>query len=148
MHSGHKIIDILDEESLKKENINVETLSKEFNEIIQKTNELKNKIENEINQINESYQKTIDVMTKSFQEKHEKLLKEENDLKEKLQNEVTKVKEQLEKFWSETNNSIKISDKINLGIKNLEKEDKNIVKILSYTSKINKTKKEMKNLFK
>jgi len=45
-------------------------------------------------------------------------------LKEKLQIEVTKVKEKLEIFLSNINNEIKISDKINKGIKNLEKEEK------------------------
>ena len=123
-------------------------MTNEFNDLVQKTKELKNKIENEINQINKLYEKTIDDMTKSFLAKHENLIKEENDLKEKLENEVTKVKEKLEIYWSDINNSVKFSEKINLGIKNLEKEGKNMVKILSYVSKVSKNKKEMKKLFK
>ena len=82
--------------------------------------------------------------------KHEKLTKEENDLKEKLQNEVTKVKEQLENFLSKSNNYIKLSEKIDKGIKFLEKENKevkNMIKVLSYISKINKTQKDMQILF-
>ena len=71
---------------------------------------------------------------------------EENNLKEKLQNEVTKVKEQLENFLSKTNNIIKINEKINKGIKSLEKEEKNMTKQLSYISKINKNQKEIKML--
>ena len=43
---------------------------------------------------------------------------------------------------------IKISDKINKGIKNLEKEEKNMIKILAYVSKINKNKKEWLQYFK
>ena len=71
---------------------------------------------------------------------------EENNLKEKLQTEVTKVKEQLENFLSKTNNIIKINEKINKGIKSLEKEEKNMTKKLSYISKINKNQKEIKTL--
>ena len=146
IHKNHKILEIIDEESLKIENINIESLSKESNDIALKTSELKKSIENEINKINNNYEKVIEKMSKSFLEKHEKLLKEENELKEKLEIEVTKAKEKLELYWSEINNSIKINEKINLGIKNLEKEEKNIFKILSYASKINKNKKIMKKL--
>ena len=75
--------------------------------------------------------------------KHEKLIREENDLKEKLQNEVTKIKEKLEIFLLECNQTIKICERINKGIKNLENEnEKNMIKILSYVSKINKNDKE------
>ena len=111
--------------------------------------ELKNNIEKEINIINQLYEKTINEMTKAYQEKHEKLIKEENELKDKLDNKVTKVKEKLEKFWSKTNNNIKMIEKIQLGINNLQKrENNNIIKTLSYVSKFNKNKKEIKNLFK
>ena len=69
-------------------------------------------------------------------------------MKEKLQNEVTKVKEKLENFLSESNNLIKNNERINKGIKSMEKkEDKNIIKNLSYVSKINKNIKENKILF-
>ena len=123
-------------------------MKKDFNEIIQKTIELKNTIENEINKINQLYEATINEMNKSFQEKHEKLIKEEKDLKEKLENEVSKVKAKIENYRNETNNKIRISETINLGLKNLEKEDNNLIKTLSYASKINKDKKEMKKLLK
>ena len=76
--------------------------------------------------------------------KHEILLKEENNIKEKLQNEVTKTKEQLENIWSQLNNEIKLNERINQGLKKFENEDKNINKILSYISKINK--KELNTL--
>ena len=48
IHKGHKILEICDEESLKKENITIESSSKELNEIIIKVNNLKNLIEKEI----------------------------------------------------------------------------------------------------
>jgi hypothetical protein len=80
----------------------------------------------------------------SFKKKHEKLIKEENELKEKLQNEVTKVKEQLENFLSESNTIIKNNEKINKGMKQFENDaDKNMIRTLSYISKINKINKKM-----
>ena len=119
---------------------------KEFNDYIQKVTALKDKIENEITEIDKLYDDINKKIKKSFEQKHEKLIKEENDLREKLQNEVTKVKEKLEKCFSDSNTLIKTGEKINKGIKNLEKEEKNIIKTLSYVSKINKNQKEMKTL--
>jgi len=106
--------------------------------------DLKEKIENEINKINQSYDTINNDITNSYKIKHEKLIKEESDLKEKLQNEVTKIKEKLENFLIECNQTIKICEKIYKGIKNLENEkEKNMIKILSYISKINKNDKDM-----
>ena len=147
VHDNHKLVELLDIESLQKENITIESTTKEFNNISQKIIELKKKIENEINKINNLYEKTIDDLAKSYLKKHEILLKEENDLKEKLQNEVTKCKEQLENFLSQSNNEIQIVERINKGIKKTENDDKNIIKRLSYVSKINKTQKNINNLF-
>ena len=53
----------------------------------------------------------------------------------------------MENFLSESNNDIKLSERINKGIKKMENEEKNMIKILSYVSKINKTQKNMKKLF-
>ena len=64
-------------------------------------------------------------LTKAYQEKHEQLLKEENEIREKLQNEVTKTKERLEFFFSESNNELILNERINSGLKYLEKEEKN-----------------------
>ena len=44
---------------------------------------------------------------------------------------------------------IRISNKINKGMDKLKNyEDNNIIKIISYISKLNKSQKEMNNLFK
>ena len=139
---------IYDEELLKKENITIENSTKEFNNYLEKISNLKNKVENEILKLDELYEKTNKEMTKSFEEKHLNLTKEENEMREKLQNEVTKAKEKLEINFSNLNTLIRNCEKINKGIKILEKEEKQMIRILSYVSKINKNKKEMKNLFK
>ena len=64
-------------------------------------------------------------------------------MKEKLKNEVTKIKDKLEIYLSESKNEIEISERINKGIKNMKNKEKNIIKTLSYVSKINKTHKNM-----
>ena len=99
-------------------------------------------------EIDKAYEKADNETTKSYEIKREKLKKEEDDLKDKLKNEVTKIKEQLEIFLSEVNNLIKINEKIVKGIKILEKEEKVMMKTLSYVSKINKNQKEMKKIFR
>ena len=98
-------------------------------------------------EIDKRYEKVDKETTKSYEIKREKLKKEENELKEKLKNEVTKIKEKLEISLSEVNNLLKISEKIIKGIKSLEKEEKIMIKTLSYVSQINKNKKKMKILF-
>ena len=138
-------MEISDENSILKENITIPS-EEEFNNNYQKIILLKEKIENEIKTIDNLFDQTNNIIKNSFLNNHEKLIKEENDLIENLQNEVTKAKEVLENFWSLINNEMKICDKINKGIKKLEKEDKNIIKKLSYVSKMNKCQKGMVKL--
>ena len=140
------MLSIDDEESLKKENITIESYEKEIGDLNQKIINLKNLIEKEITQIDNTYSKVNDEIKKSFELKHEKLIIEENNLREKLQNEVTKTKEKLEVFLSTSNELIKTNERINKGIKLYEKDEKNNIKLLSYVSKINKNKKEIKVL--
>ena len=146
LHKGHKLVELFDEEELKKENITLESELNYFNDISQKMKELKNKIENEITKINQLFDNTIDELQKSYQKKYEILLKEENELKEDLQNKVTKVKEQLEINISEINYNIRINERINTGLKKLEKGKSSIIQILSYVSKLNISKRNMKKL--
>ena len=108
---------------------------------------MQTKVEEEINKINNLFEKVNEDLTKSFKLKHEKLNKKENDLREKLQNEVTKTKEKLEIFLSESNNEIKLTERIKQGLTKLKKEEnKNIYKTLSYISKMNKNDKSLKKL--
>ena len=92
LHKDHKVIQIKDEETLKKEKININDYIKDFDESAKKVANIKDKIENEIKNINESYEKMNKATTKGFELKHEKLIKEEKEIKDKLDNEVTKIK--------------------------------------------------------
>ena len=136
-------MDINDEESLKKENITIDNTSKEFEDNIQKLSNLKQSIENEMLKIDQTYEKVDKEATKSFKIKREKLNKEEEDLKNKLKTEVTKIKETLDDYLSKTNNLIKSCDRIKKGINSLQKEEKNMIKTLSYLSFITKNKKDL-----
>ena len=107
---------------------------------------LKNKIEGEINKINSLYDKVSDDLSKSFTKMHEQLKKKEDEIKENIDNETTKVKENLENFLSQCNSNIKISQIIKKGIEKFDKEEKNLMKTLSYVSKINKVKSESENI--
>ena len=57
MHPQHKLLAIEDEESLRKENITIDTTTKEFEVDIEKLNNLKNLIENEMKEIDKRYEK-------------------------------------------------------------------------------------------
>ena len=113
---------------------------------MQKLDNLKNTIENEMLAIDKEYERVNDEATKSYKIKREKLDKEEEDLKDKLKNEVTKIKETLENNLSKVNNLFKSCEKIKKGIKSLEKEEKYILQTLSYISSINKSKIEINSL--
>ena len=150
LHNGHKVIEIEDEETLKKENININDYIKEFDESAKNVINIKEKIENEINKINELYEKMDKETTKSFELKHEKLIKEEKEIKDKLDNEVTKIKSKLEEHLSFANSLIRNYEKINKGIQRLNKGEQNnninLLKNLTYGSKLNKNQKEMNKI--
>ena len=97
-------------------------------------------------QIDKEYEKANIDTTKAYELKRKLINKEEDDLKEKLKNEVTKIKESLENDLSQVNNIFKSCKKIMKGIKIFEKEEKNMIKTLSYISKLNKTQKDLNEL--
>ena len=98
-------------------------------------------------EIDSNYEKVDKETTKSYELKRERLNKEESDLKEKLKTEVTKIKERFELSLTEIYNLSKTCEKIIKGINSLEKEEKNMIKTLSYISKININKEKMRILF-
>ena len=76
LHNGHKLVELSDEEALKKENIDIDIETNNYNNISNEMINLKNTIEKELNILNQLFDKTIDELKKSYQKKHEKLLKE------------------------------------------------------------------------
>jgi len=129
-----------------KENITIEDSIGEYNEYYEKIYKLKEKVEKEMIKLDDLYSQVDKDLSKSFEEKHLALTKQEGIIRDKMQNEVTKIKEKLEQYLSQFNMLIKSCEKINKGIKVFDKEEKQMIRILSYISKINKNKKEMKAL--
>ena len=129
-----------------KENITIEDSIGEYKEYYEKICKLKEKVEKEMIKLDDLYSQVDKDLSKSFEEKHLALTKQEGIIRDKMQNEVTKIKEKLEKYLSQFNMLIKSCEKINKGIKVFDKEEKQMIRILSYVSKINKNKKEMKAL--
>ena len=76
LHNGHKVIEIIDDESLKKENKTIEKAKKDFDKFFEKANKLRESIENEIDKINNLYEKIFSEITESFKLKHENLGRE------------------------------------------------------------------------
>ena len=132
---------------MKNENISLENSNKDIELNIQKLTNLKKTIEQEMTAIDKAYETVDKETTKSYELKRDKLKQEEEDLKETLKTETTKIKQQLEINLYEVVGLLKTSEKILKGIKSFEKEEKVIIKTLSYISKINKTQKEMRILF-
>ena len=132
---------------IKKENINIDNSTKELEENIQKVGNLKDKIEKEIIKIDNLYEKVEKEITEYFKIRQNEIIQKEKDLIDNLQIEVTKAKEKLEEYLSFSNKIIKDLERIIKGIKLLGKEEKNMIKILAYVSKINNNEKEMKKLF-
>ena len=100
-----------------------------------------------MSEIDKTYEKVDRETTQSYEIRREKLKKEEDDLKEKLKTEVTKIKEQFDINLTIVKNLLKNCEKIKKGLKSLEKEEKILIKTLSYVSKINKNQKEIKTIF-
>ena len=150
IHKSHKVIPIIDLETLKKENVSINEYTKDFDINFENISNIKSKIEHEINEINIRYEKVNEEINKSFKVKHEKLINEENNMKNKLDNEVTKIKVKLEEHLLHVNELIKNYELINRGIKTLNKDENNnhfnIIRNLTYVSKINKNMKEINKI--
>ena len=141
-------MELSDVDSLKKENFSIDASTEDLKSMVEKISNLKGKIEKEISNINKLYEKVMEDLTKDFKEKIENLKKVEKEIKEKLENEVTKTKEKLENILTEIYSFVIINEKINKGISKINKDEKNIIKVLSYISKINESKINMNNLLK
>ena len=75
--------------------IGINKSTQEFEENTQKVENIKDKIEKEIIEIDKLYEKVNKEIIDYFKRKHEELIKKEKDIKDNLQNEVTKTKEKL-----------------------------------------------------
>ena len=147
-HNEHKLIDIDNEEILKKEKISIDKSFKDLEENKIKIEKFKCKIQNEMIKIENSYEKINKDVTKTFEAKHEILKNEETEIKDKLENEVNKIKKNLEFNLSKINVLVRNIETL-LKTRNtfLEQKDEIMIKKLNYISKISKNQKQMEMLF-
>ena len=99
----HCIVDIYNKAFFEEKDITYENIISEFEEVFNKTKDLKQKIEDEIEKINKSHSKIMEEITESFENQHIKLNEKEKMIKAELDLKVTKMKEELEKFLLESN---------------------------------------------
>ena len=141
----HSIIDIDDIGSLEESGISYGKTVSEFDKIFKKTKNLKDIIEEEIEEINNLHKKLMDEITASFEEQHIKLNHRENELKSDLDIKVTQIKNQLENFLLESHDILTSCERAN---KYYEmNKDSNEIKTLFYISQINKFNEKAKELF-
>jgi len=147
---NHKLIDINDKDSLKSNNISYKESITEFDEFFKKMKNIKQKIEEEIEDINNSHKKIMEEITSSFNDQRFQINKKEKQLKLELDEKVTDVKNDLEICLRESNDIISSFERIYKTIKIYEK--KNIIleelKSLYYISEINKNNEIAKELLR
>ena len=124
----HRLIEI-NKNSLKDNDISYEKIFSEFDENYKKLKISKEKIEEEIEEINNIHKKIMDEITISFEEQRFRLSQKEKKLKSELDLKVTDIKEYLEKFLDNSNKIILLCERTSLKIM---KKKKIIMKLKHY----------------
>ena len=134
---------------MKKYNISFDKSVSEFDQIFKKAKITKQRIEEEIEEINIAHKKIINEITSSFEEKHIKLNRKEKQLKLELDEKVKKIKEELNKFLIESKNIILFCERSSKAIENYEKKNYvEDIETLYYISEININNEKTKEFFK
>ena len=129
-------------------NISFEKTISEFDKNFKIAKKIKNRIEEEIGEINNSYKKIINKMEEFFEEERIKLCRKETQLKSELNEKIKQNKELLEKYLIESNNIISFCEKTNKAIEYYQKKINTAeIEKLYYISEINKTNDKVKELF-
>ena len=142
----HDIIEINKRESIEDNGISYKEFISEFDEIFQRTKNLKLKIEKEIEKINNSYKKVENEIILSFKKQHLELEEKEKNLKLELNLKINQIKDELEKNLTISNNIILSCEKTNEIINKYEEKINNDIKTLYYISEINKSKEKAEDL--
>ena len=141
-------MDINNNKAMEFFNISIEKTISEFDENFKRAKNIKNRIEEEIGEINNSYKKIVNEMTVFFEEERIKLYRKETQLKSELEEKMKQNKELLEKYLVESNNIISFCENTNKAIEYYQKKinTEEIVK-LYYISEINETNDKVKEFF-
>ena len=142
----HDIIEINKRESIEDNGVSYKEFICKFDEIFQRTKNLKLKIEKEIEKINNSYKKVENEIILSFKKQHLELEEKEKNLKLELNLKINQIKDELEKNLTISNNIILSCEKTNEIINKYEAKINNDIKTLYYISEINKSKEKAEDL--
>ena len=141
-------MDINNNKALEFFNISIEKTISEFDENFKRAKNIKNRIEEELGEINNSYKKIVNEMTGFFEEERIKLYRKETQLKSELEEKMKQNKELLEQYLVESNNIISFCDKTNKAIEYYQKKiNTEEIEKLYYISKINETNDKVKEFF-
>lgn len=124
-------------ESLEDNTLSIDKIISESDAIFKKANNLKLKLEEEIEKINNSGEKTEEEITLSFKRQHLELEEEEKKLKLNLKFKVKEKKDELNELLIKLQKIISLFQKTNVAIKACENENSKI-KTLYYISLIHK----------
>ena len=148
-NTSHKIIDINDEESLKKNNIDYKEYYSEFNKLYDETKKINDKIEMHIGKINKHHRNILRSINSTYNRRRYKLNYEERELKYELNSKVKEINEELDKFLDESKRIIANCKRISQAIINFNENINNpVIKTLTYISEINNNNIRAKNLLK
>jgi hypothetical protein len=125
----------IDIEELKRKNLSIEFLTKELDNKIEESSNIKNLILTE----KEKLFVSLDDVINEIKEFFTKMI---NELKTK----VNQVNEKLEYYLKKYNDEIELSKKISEEAKKYNYEEKNNFKLISYIYKLDKTYEKMNNL--
>ena len=128
-------INKIDNEELKNKNLSIESLTKELDNKIEESNNIKNLIQKEKDKLCVCLKDVKNEIEEFFQ----KMIKE-------LEAKVNQVNDKLQYFLEKYSNQIELCKKISEEAKKYNYEEKNNLKLISYIYKLDKTCENMKNL--
>ena len=115
---------------------------------MERSKEIKAKIEEEIEKTDKLCEETFDKITSAFENQHKILNEKEEKMKKELDEKVEEIKNKFEKFLLESNEIISSCEKM---IKSIEVNDgkyNNEIKTICYISEINKNNEKVNNFLK
>ena len=148
-NKNHETIDINDEESLKKNNIDYKVYYSEFNKLYDETKKINDEMQIHIGKINKHHNNILRSINKTYNQRRYSLNQEERSLKYELNSKVNEINEELDKFLDESKRIIANCKRIFQAITDFNTKTNNpVFKTLTYICEINNNNIRVKNFLK
>ena len=115
---------------------------------MERSKEIKAKIEEEIEKTDKLCEETFDKITSAFENQHKILNEKEEKMKKELDEKVEEIKNKFEKFLLESNEIISSCEKMIKSIEVNNGKYNNEIKTICYISEINKNNEKVNNFLK